>query len=187
MAFVEPYCHQAEIVSVPGSSPGCAAEACPGAGRRLEGSGGGWWRLGKEGSGGSCACPWTPGSGPSRHLCAGSPIGAEEVTQKPQRQPEMADLGSFLGLPSANGPGPRAPGPLNASAPSEERGLLTPAWPQAGHPAIPQKGHYRKCPPGSLQTVVSCFPWAQPKMADREAPPRWAVWAWGCLLCPQGP
>lgn len=39
----------------------------------------------------------------------------------------------------------------------------------------------------SLWTGVSCFPWAHPKMADGEAPPPWAVWSWGCLLCPQGP
>jgi len=62
---------------------------------------------GEEGSCGSCACTWTPGSRPSRHLCAGSHIGAEEVTQKPEGQPEMADPWSFLGPPSANGPGPR--------------------------------------------------------------------------------
>lgn len=31
--------------------------------------------------------------------------------------------------------------PLSASASSEERGLLSPAWPQTGHPGTPIKGH----------------------------------------------
>lgn len=184
MAFMEPYCHQAEIVSVPGSSPGCAAEACPGAGRRLEGSGGvgGGWE--KREAVGPARAPGHLAPGPLVTCVLGPRLELRKSLRNPR--------GSLRWLTSGvswdcQAPMARAPGPLNASAPSEERGLLTPAWPQAGHPAIPQKGHYRKCPPGSLQTVVSCFPWAQPKMADREAPPRWAVWAWGCLLCPQGP
>lgn len=44
-----------------------------------------------------------------------------------------------------------APEPRKASAPSEERGLLTPAWPQAGHP--------RYSPERTPEEMPPPFPW----------------------------
>lgn len=162
LAFVEPYCHQAEMVSLPGRRLDSPAQESEGAGRRrllcvcvcmVVGR----WGLavGPTGSGGSCACTWTPGPGSCLPPSAGSETGAEQVTQKPRGgaggaardgclgtspPPHPPSPLSCLGLPSTSGPEPRTSKCLRSQGGQ--------GWPQAGHPATPQKGQQRKCLPG---------------------------------------